>query len=411
MTTLRRLASLLERARAGIRLGGLAMTLAASPLDAQGQRDAVKLHPRINVGEQFFFVEESRQQIDIRIPNAPQTQSLKIARTFMVEVLEVSQDGAMQLALIIVRVHGEVGERTGDPRAFDTLDESTLDEPSQLAALGSAVLSRIGEANRKLTVRTNARGRVTSDIMLAGTSSERAALTPEQQSRLKQLIESVFGRSPTRAVTLGEKWQHEQRSSGTRLPTIQRAEVTLVKVDASGAELRIDGVIQTDQDAAAPQTIQVDGTVAGTQRLSRNGVVQETTLRAEAALQLPGMVETPARLRLDSSLRRATAAELRAVRRRMQASATSAAEAARIAEATRVVAALTAAVRAFYVQNARLPASLEALAKDERLQVPEDPWGRPYALVVGAVPGEFAVRSDGPDRQPNTDDDITSAPN
>lgn len=411
MTKLRRPASLLESARAITRFGCLALMFAASTRDAQGQDVAVKLHPQINVGEQFFFVEESRQQIDIQTPNAPQTQSLKIARTFMVEVLEVSDDGAMQLALVIVRVHGEVGELAGIPRAFDTLDESTFDELGQLSSLGTAVLSRIGEANRRLTVRTNARGRVTSGLVLAGTSSKRAALTPEQQSRLKQLVESVFGRNPTREVIPGEKWQHEQRSSNKRLPTIQRAEITLLKADASGAELRIDGVIRTDQEAAAPQTIQVNGTVAGTQRLGPNGVVQETTLRAEAALELPGMAETPASLRLDSSLRRATAAELRAVRRRLQASASIAAEPALIAEARQVVAALTAAVRAFYVQNARLPASLEALAKDEHLQVPEDPWGRPYALVVGAAPGEFTVRSSGPDRRPGTDDDIASAPN
>lgn len=65
----------------------------------------------------------------------------------------------------------------------------------------------------------------------------------------------------------------------------------------------------------------------------------------------------------------------------------------------------------FYAKNARLPASLEALVKDECLQVPLNPWGRPYALVVGAVPRDFAVRCDGPDGQPGTDDDVASTPN
>ena len=396
--------TLRERARASACLRCLALTLAASIVNAQGQQDAVRLHPQIRVGEQFFFVEESRQQIDIQVPNAPRERSLKIARTFMVEVLDVPEDGSIQLALVIVRVHGEVGDSGGDPRHFDTLDESTFDDPDHLSALGPAVLSRIDEAHRKLTVRTNPRGRVTSSIALADKSSKRAPLTPEQQPRLRQLVESVFGRNPAREVTSGETWQHEQRSSDKRLPTIQRAAITLAEVDEDGAELRIDGVIRTDQEAAGPHTIQVDGTVVGTQRLGRNGVVQQTTLRAEAALELPGMVGTRASLRLDSSLRRATAAELREVRRRLQASAPL------IAEATQAVAALTAAVRAFYVQNARLPASLEALANDARLQAPTDPWGRPYALVVGALPGDFTVRSDGPDGQPGTGDDIASAP-
>jgi hypothetical protein len=39
---------------------------------------------------------------------------------------------------------------------------------------------------------------------------------------------------------------------------------------------------------------------------------------------------------------------------------------------------------------------------------PKDPWGTPYEIIQGTQAGTWLVRSWGPDRTPDTDDDIVS---
>ncbi|MEC8652410.1 MAG: type II secretion system protein GspG [Planctomycetota bacterium] len=71
-------------------------------------------------------------------------------------------------------------------------------------------------------------------------------------------------------------------------------------------------------------------------------------------------------------------------------------------------------VRSYYSKNGTLPETLEELAeKDEKGRselesLPLDPWGTPYELIPGDSPRDFEVISCGPDKQPETDDDISN---
>ena len=74
---------------------------------------------------------------------------------------------------------------------------------------------------------------------------------------------------------------------------------------------------------------------------------------------------------------------------------------------------LADAVRIHYVKFGRMPDTLDVLAeKDARgrcllEEVPTDPWGSAYELLVGDTPRSFQVLSCGPDGSVETDDDIT----
>ena len=105
-----------------------------------------------------------------------------------------------------------------------------------------------------------------------------------------------------------------------QLPTVQRAEVTLSKVDDELLTLRIAGTVATDPALATPETIRVDGAIEGIQRLGRDGVLRASMLRAEAALRLPAMEQVPASMKLESSLRRASRQDLARLRSRVKSS-------------------------------------------------------------------------------------------
>ena len=79
------------------------------------------MRPQLERGQRLWFVEKTRQQIHIATPDEPTSQTLEIARTLMVEVATVSEQG-MQLLFVVARVHGQVGMPVGPPRSFDTLD-------------------------------------------------------------------------------------------------------------------------------------------------------------------------------------------------------------------------------------------------------------------------------------------------
>ena len=71
-------------------------------------------------------------------------------------------------------------------------------------------------------------------------------------------------------------------------------------------------------------------------------------------------------------------------------------------------------VRSYYSKNGVLPETLEELwEKDENGRselepVGNDPWGTPFELLPGDNPRDFEVISCGPDKQPETDDDISN---
>lgn len=365
------------------------------------------MRPQLEPGQRLWFVETTRQQIDIATPDEPTRQTLEIARTLMVEVAAVSDQG-MELRIVVARVHGRVGMPVGPPRTFDTLDPALQRDPEKLAGVGSAVRSRIGEANKLLIARTDARGRVTQDLQSAPQVPDQEPLTAAQQARLKRVVTSLFGRAPEAPVQVGATWEHVTRSADPQLPTVQRSEVTLGKVDDDVLTLLITGTVTTDPEHATAKTIQVDGTIEGRQRLGRDGVVRSSALRADAAVKLPAMEQIPATMKLESSLRRATEEELAQLRSRVKPSLDRAEQEARLAKSKADVRVLAGAVRMYFAKQGKLPADLDALVGAELAEVPLDAWGNPYELVTGSEPQSFCVRTHGPDGEPGTDDDITS---
>lgn len=75
---------------------------------------------------------------------------------------------------------------------------------------------------------------------------------------------------------------------------------------------------------------------------------------------------------------------------------------------------IAGAVRSYYAKNGTLPETLDELAeKDEKgrselEELPLDPWDTAYEMLPGDTPRDFEVISCGPDKQPETEDDISS---
>ncbi len=74
-------------------------------------------------------------------------------------------------------------------------------------------------------------------------------------------------------------------------------------------------------------------------------------------------------------------------------------------------------MKIFYVNQRRVPENLEDLiTPDDKGRVylegfteaPKDPWGNPYEIRAGETPGSWEILCWGPDKQPDTDDDISS---
>ena len=71
-------------------------------------------------------------------------------------------------------------------------------------------------------------------------------------------------------------------------------------------------------------------------------------------------------------------------------------------------------VELYYLKNRQLPDTLEELVeKNEKgdsylKNLPKDPWDNDYQLLLGDTPRSFEIISWGPDRQEDTEDDISS---
>jgi hypothetical protein len=79
------------------------------------------------------------------------------------------------------------------------------------------------------------------------------------------------------------------------------------------------------------------------------------------------------------------------------------------AQARRDVQSLTSFVNLYLLEEQALPTALEDLVKKNFIDpLPRDPWGRAYRFVVtDAKARTFQVRSDGPDGEPGTADDVS----
>lgn len=91
------------------------------------------------------------------------------------------------------------------------------------------------------------------------------------------------------------------------------------------------------------------------------------------------------------------------------------AEEARLQKARSDVVTIANAVKLHHAQRGRLPTLAELTAPDAKGDTMlegllRDPWEHEYRLLPGNGPRDFEVRSDGPDGQPGSDDDITSRP-
>ena len=77
-------------------------------------------------------------------------------------------------------------------------------------------------------------------------------------------------------------------------------------------------------------------------------------------------------------------------------------------------AAIANAVKMYRSMHGKLPDSLEVLAeKDEKGrseldELPKDPWGNDFLLMVGDRPSDWEVISMGPDEIEGTEDDISN---
>ena len=75
------------------------------------------------------------------------------------------------------------------------------------------------------------------------------------------------------------------------------------------------------------------------------------------------------------------------------------------------------AIELYYLQNQEVPELQDLIDPDERTgqamlkgytEVPSDPWNNPYEIRKGDTPSTWEVISWGPDKAPDTDDDISS---
>ena len=89
-------------------------------------------------------------------------------------------------------------------------------------------------------------------------------------------------------------------------------------------------------------------------------------------------------------------------------------EFARRKTATADVSQIYSAAMSFRLKNSRWPNDIKELIDGRPPEilgyrsVPKDPWGNPYRVEPGEESFEWAVVSDGPDREEGSDDDISS---
>ncbi|MCK5943311.1 MAG: type II secretion system protein GspG [Planctomycetes bacterium] len=371
------------------------------------------LRPSCRPGQRFSFVEQVRQDVEVRTDPTPTKRSIEIERFFLIEVTAVADDGGMTLLLTNVRVHGAVDMPAGPARRFDSLD-AELQSEENLAGLGEPVRSRLAEAGTAFTARIDADCRVVGELKPPPKFAKQAPLDDDQQQRLKRLVESVFGRTTKGPVVQGATWQHEIATHDRALPTVQRTDVTLKEVRDDAYLLAIAGTVRTAPGVAdGDKVIRIDGKLTGTQTIERRtGVVRDMQMTADSKLELPGMAGVPATMTVRSQLRRASEQDRQQVRELLRRATTLSMQAAKLAKTQADVRILAMAVRAFFARNGQLPGSLDALAepdargRSELDEVPDDAWGNPYELVRGAEPQDFHVLSLGPDGRRGTADDI-----
>lgn len=91
------------------------------------------------------------------------------------------------------------------------------------------------------------------------------------------------------------------------------------------------------------------------------------------------------------------------------------AEEARLQKARSDVVTIASAAKLFHAQRGRLPTLAELTTPDAKGDTAlegllRDPWHHEYRLIPGENQRDHEVRSDGPDGQPGSDDDISSRP-
>jgi len=155
-----------------------------------------------------------------------------------------------------------------------------------------------------------------------------------------------------------------------------------------------------------------NGKLSGTQSLSRkDGLVLTTACKASFDLNVvaQGGPQEQVEVEVSTSLRRTKKPDVIA-NKPLPPRVSEAAKMKAITDAKL----LADAARMYYIKNSKLPDSLADLAKKDARgrslieELPPDPWGNDYKIVIGDTPREFEVRSAGLDGKHGTKDDLSN---
>ncbi|MFN3244026.1 MAG: type II secretion system protein GspG [Planctomycetota bacterium] len=390
-------------------------------LAAQQDAETFDLSVQARTGERIVLVEATEQLLRVRLKDQDATidNRLRYQRLFGIRVEDQTDDGGLVVRLAVLRVHGSVTMPMGREKRFDSADEKLKNDNRQMAGISTSVVRMLETAGLELRATVDRSGRA-KGAFVAGPGAPKPddPETARDVEKLEALVEAAFGRLPGKQVAVGATWPHVIRTDDPAMPTLRESEVRLAAVDDDAYRLVWSGTLKkNDRGSFDPATSAVvDGTIRGEQTLDRRScVVVSAKTSAAADLTVPGSPGTKASMRVSSTLRRATPADIRELARLRGGGVLQAVEEARIAKAGSEVRVIAGAVRTFYAKNGRLPDKLEDLAtrdekgRSELEELPTDPWGNHYVLVEGDTPRAFRVRSNGPDGKPGTADDIDNA--
>lgn len=394
----------------------LLLLAGCAPIAAQETYD---LSVRAKRGDRLLFVESTEQLLRVQMPQRKTSVDnlLRFDRLFLIEVEGREDDGSVTVQLTMLRVHGTVSMPMGRQKRFDSA-QPTLPGNREMAGISTPVLRMLEQVDLRFRAKVDREGNAKGSFV----ASPRSPLPGDPETafeveKMERLIAAAFGRLPGKELAVGATWPNVQRTTTPSLPTVRRSQVRFAEATDDTFQLEWTGKLMTnDQVKADEGTASVhEGTIRGVQTLDRRtcAVLAAKTI-ANAELKLPGAPETKVSMRVQSTLRRGTPDDIRAMVNARSSTTTSPADKARVLKAQLDVRLLADAVRSFYAKNGSLPKRLSELeekddkGRSELERLMPDSWGNAYELVAGDAPRDFYVRSRGPDGKAGTADDIDS---
>ncbi len=270
----------------------------AAPLLAQGGEVDLRLVAK--KGASVWLVQEVKeeQNIDAGVQQMEMTNT--IVHTLFVTVKDVDDKGIVTVETKIARIHGDASMGPMGDVEFDSLDADD-EEPVEGDMLAAMTKARKAGAGKVFTAKVDQNGQVTELLadakeLIASTKSPAMGGNSIDESMLKKLVEGAFGVRPEKPMAAGGTWQHNRKEAGSRMPTENKIELTLSKVEADAFEVAAKGTVEKagaidgekpadgeDGMAAAQRQMMKDmkvsnGKISGTQRISRqDGFVLDST--------------------------------------------------------------------------------------------------------------------------------------